>query len=87
MKTNVVPDSACPHCGYPFDRATDPVGRDHPSEGDFGICISCAGVNIYTATLAQRKPTRAELEQFMSNPECVRALAVVRVLQGERNES
>jgi hypothetical protein len=46
------PMQECPHCGYKID-AHGPLlgGHRAPGQGDFSVCLACARISRYSATL------------------------------------
>ena len=60
-RTTRQPESSCPDCGKLLDAATNPETDDVPGPGDFGICIDCQGLHVFTETMGRRPPTEAEL--------------------------
>ena len=61
MKTTYMPAGHCPDCDKFLDACTDPDSNAVPAEGDFGICIGCQGLHVFTKNLSRRRPTEDEL--------------------------
>ena len=61
MKTTHMLADNCPDCGKLLNACTDPDSDTVPAEGDFGICIGCQGVHVFTENLSRRRPTEDEL--------------------------
>jgi hypothetical protein len=54
----------CPYCGSKADCATNSFGEGQPSEGDFSICLRCAGICVFVRVsdlLQLRKAQGADL--------------------------
>lgn len=74
----------CPWCGKVTDglaQVTDTGRPAPPSPGDLSLCITCAGLAIFTAE-GQRRATPAERAQLLRDPEVARVAAAI-VLAGE----
>ena len=76
----------CPHCGYMTAAQMGIVMKGTPPRhcrpGDVSICINCAGLAIFTASMRQRKMTYREelgLDSEMKNLLAI-ARAQVRAL-------
>jgi DNA-directed RNA polymerase subunit RPC12/RpoP len=64
-----LPADACPHCGYRVDAASSPEDETwEPTRGDASLCIRCGALNIFTADLRLRKPTRRERREIEALP-------------------
>lgn len=70
---------ACSSCGYATDSASELVGdRGMPKAGDFGLCLNCGAVEVYTGhSLRRRLPTAAELVEFRADPKSRKAQDIV----------
>ena len=60
MEPTVTPQQCCPYCSHTFNRASDLKQEPTPREGDFSVCIYCAGLLVFNADLSVRKPTEYE---------------------------
>jgi hypothetical protein len=72
----------CPGCGTRLDAhlSTQP-GCAAPAPDDATVCAYCSTVAIYTTTggqLALRRPTDAELDELLADPEITRAIHAVK---------
>jgi hypothetical protein len=49
LDSTVVPDQACPRCGYKFDRASPamPNTAATPSPGDISLCLDCGQILVF----------------------------------------
>ena len=58
-------DGICLYCGFKFG-AIAGIDEDSdnraPREGDYTVCLECAGVMVFTADGGRRKPTGDEAE-------------------------
>lgn len=60
-----VPDANCPHCGHHVDAATDPFDPTNtPYPGDITVCLYCAGICVYTDSMALRSITRTDMDNI-----------------------
>ena len=63
---------ACPVCGYRVDAASPMTGQGGPKDGDAGLCLACASVNIYViaaGATALRLPTPEERTDLARDPD------------------
>lgn len=59
-----------------------------PAEGDVHCCWDCARLAVYTGNgFDLRKPTPAELIEFMMDPVIVKGMAEVRAEKGRSGRS
>lgn len=78
----------CPQCGYSVD-AISPIGHEaaKPGEGDWLICLACAGVNRCTADL---RLVPSSLDDPDADPETradlLRAIDVIEFLRRRNPE-
>lgn len=70
---HVVPESRCPRCGAPHDRAMNVTGESGPEPGDYTVCFRCAALLRYGAGLSLRSCTRREWKEA---PEEIRLAAM-----------
>ena len=61
IATTRLPIHLCPWCGKTLSAVSGPAGG--PSEGDFSVCIRCAGILVFHGGVFQ-KPDDAELESM-----------------------
>ncbi|HVQ49770.1 MAG TPA: hypothetical protein VMS92_06950 [Mycobacterium sp.] len=80
MNTTRYPSTSCPHCGYKMDAASPVEGTGVPSEGDFSVCINCAGLMVFTHDMTLRKFGEADYEELVSDTDVCRRLLTVRDL-------
>jgi hypothetical protein len=64
VKENRIPKQRCAACGYRMDKSTEAFGDAAPKPGDVSICLACGAVQVFTADLTLRNPTRDEHEKF-----------------------
>lgn len=65
----------CPHCGKKVDAAIEVNFEDtSPTEGDYSVCINCAGVSIYGPNLTLRKPSHLEGLELYRNEDVRKAV-------------
>lgn len=83
--------SACPFCGTANEAVSNPFGDAGPDDGDFSLCFTCGEWAIFdsTATGGQRKPTVAEYQEIVNQPQTRRMreawLAVTNSRSGARS--
>ena len=61
----------CPNCGKVNDGGTsldDQQAAKMPKPGDFGICVFCCSLNVYTETLGLRRIERTERRRMQRDP-------------------
>jgi hypothetical protein len=64
--------SPCRVCGYEMDSASETPGntRGKPEADDFGLCLRCGALSVYTGIgLTQREPTAEEAAEFAASPD------------------
>jgi len=83
-RDTLVPECACPWCGYRFDAAmaADPAYPDAtPSPGDVSVCTSCAQILVFADDLTVRAAMPGEVE---FTPELRRAQQAARTQRTDR---
>lgn len=71
-------NALCPYCLIRSDEALQVnEGDSSPAPGDVMLCFYCGSVGIFTED-SPRKPTYAELSEFLANPDVVRGLMAIR---------
>lgn len=75
-----IPPSNCPSCNAFINGASPAKTNDasEPSNGDFTVCIYCAGLAVYNEDLTLRKPSEEEMKIAASNTEIIKMKYVVR---------
>ena len=77
MSDHDLPRDNCPHCGKEFTGHMNASGEEPPKPGDASICIVCANLSIFDATLRLRKPTDEEKREALDDPLFARATSAV----------
>lgn len=85
MNTTRHPATTCPHCGYKIDAASPPEGQAEPSEGDFSVCLKCAGLMVFTHDMTLRKFGQADYEELTGDTNLCAQLLTVRDLVRKLN--
>lgn len=68
-KQSRTPATLCPNCGTLLDAATNTMGTQKPSPGDFSVCIRCSAPLRFTESMDVRLLTD---EDFSEVPEELR---------------
>ncbi len=66
--THVIPESPCPACAYPMNRADNvhgPAGA--PEVGSLTLCLNCGQLLVFDAPSSLRMPTREEISEVMAD--------------------
>lgn len=78
-RTTRTPATLCPHCGYAMDAASSMQGEAVPDPGDWSICLRCAGVLQFDATLRPGLPALGAYEALrLADPEHWEAIEAER---------
>ena len=78
----IVPESACPSCGYLFDRAS---GVDHssvPHPGDVTVCIRCGAPAFFASDMSLRAPEPDEQLEIAEHAELQKVIGLVKSMRG-----
>lgn len=62
--SHVTPTNLCPHCGYMIDRASGLDGEQGPRPGDVTLCLRCAEVSLFGATLQLEIPPAGFMDDW-----------------------
>lgn len=71
------PGCFCPRCGYYTDRASNLFNGRNPVPDDLTVCLNCAALNKFDATLRLVDTTEADWAALT-----MRQQALVRISQG-----
>jgi hypothetical protein len=63
-------DNHCPVCKHLLDAVTCTNGPEStkPYPGNPSICMYCGEITVFADDLSMRKPTGAEMVEFMTDP-------------------
>lgn len=67
----------CAWCGSSNDAQMGDPGRPGPEPGDVSLCWYCLGLSVYTETEQGRKPTEEEFQEFVTDPDVIKALLAI----------
>lgn len=74
----LTPLGLCPYCEYKLDAATGANTDALPEEGDWTVCIDCAGLLLFDKELKLRCPTPMEKKHMEQDPEIVKVLGYLK---------
>jgi len=79
----------CPKCGIQNECHSDPTGSMHtPSDGAFGVCISCGVIGVYTNNATrQRLATDEEIDALPDDFRKMVMLLSERIEQENKGKS
>ena len=72
----------CPHCGALVDAAgSAPGDKDEggPEQGSISICLYCARPSIFDSDLRLHRPTPAQIDEILADPDVRRAIKAVKI--------
>jgi hypothetical protein len=73
------PPALCLHCGYQTDAASPAQGRARPREGDWMLCLRCAGLMVFDKDLRPLMPPFGAYEALrLTEPETYAKLELGR---------
>lgn len=88
----IVVDSACPKCGYKFDRASHSsmTEKRRPEKGDLSVCIECAAILCYLNSAGDlRLATQEEIDgcDAESAYELWKVVEAVKAMNAKRKQA
>lgn len=78
----------CPFCGKVFDRVskTYDFAEPAPVPGDYSLCFTCGEWCVFTDDLGLRKPTDAEYQEIVDDPQTAQIRQAWLIVKGMSDE-